>query len=72
MQAERGLKSPPVSHGFRYTSHEKLTAFVNNPQSRWVSLSGDMFFLKGNEQRLVPLVHRLSKRNSQLARELEM
>jgi hypothetical protein len=37
------------------------TGFLNNPQSGWVSRSGDMLFLKSYEVRLLPLINSFLK-----------
>jgi hypothetical protein len=60
MRAELGLYSPFVAHGFRHTLHEMWTRFLNNPQSLWLSPSGDILLLKGHEQRPVDLIHTIS------------
>jgi hypothetical protein len=39
---ELGLESPPAAHRFRHTGQEMWTGFLNNPQSRWFSCSGDI------------------------------
>jgi hypothetical protein len=42
MRAELGLWSLPVIHGFRHAGREMWTGILNNPQLRWLSLSGDV------------------------------
>jgi hypothetical protein len=44
--------------------------FLNNPQSRWISRSGDMLFLKVHEQRLVPFHNRFCTRPQSLRCDL--
>jgi hypothetical protein len=39
--------------------------FLNNQQSRWLSLTDEIYGLKTHELRLVPLVHPSSKGISQ-------
>jgi hypothetical protein len=60
MRAELELWSLPVAHDFRHTEHEIWTGFLNNRQSRSLSRSGAMLFLKVYKQRFVPLVHPFS------------
>jgi hypothetical protein len=62
MRADLDVQSPAVAHGFPHTGHEMLNGFLNNPQFHWLSRSGDMLFIKGHEQQLVPLVHPFNKR----------
>jgi hypothetical protein len=42
MRAELVICSPPAAHRFRHTGHEVRTGFLNTPQSRWLSRSGDI------------------------------